>query len=408
MSRAQSPDVNIIGDTDSLQSQIPLHRRMEPDFYQLEVERVFKRSWLIIGHVGDVAEPGAYFVINLPTFKSSVIVTRDQTGRIRAYHNICRHRGNRLIHTTENFTCGKAKVFVCGFHGWSFNSDGTLRNVPEEAMYAGLDKKQHGLLEIPVATWGGLIFAYFGGTPRLSLEEWLGEIYPGFDGYFDKMERIGGFQAELACNWNIAIDSFSEGFHVVFLHRQTTPSLIPRRGDETDSMLPQPRIDLFRRHQRTAAAANPERTSPPAEALLYRHGRRLTPDFDTDLEDLPSGVNPTRVQPWLFDDVKLLPNVSFINGAQWCTLLQVWPDGPGHCRIDLNCFATKARHAGDRLAQAYMRSMLYHVTLEDMLTMEPIDQNLRSGALPHIVLSLHEIALQKRYRAIDDMIEEPI
>ena len=229
--RESYPRPTIIGSYDDLPSNVPIGERIGHDYHEKEVEHVFRRSWLLIGHAGDVSEPGKFFVIDIPTFKASVIVTRDKSGKLHAFHNVCRHRGNRLVQTENGETQGKGSRFTCGFHGWTYANDGCLIGVPEEVMFPEFDKSCFGLVPVHVADWGGLIFAYFGDEPHVSLAEWMGELSDGFDNYFGDMVRIGALQAELDCNWNIALDAFSEGYHAAFLHRNTVLNFFPPSTD---------------------------------------------------------------------------------------------------------------------------------------------------------------------------------
>ena len=131
----------------------------------------------------------------------------------------------------------------------------------------------------------------------------------------------------------------------------------------------------------------------------------MAPYAETDFTNIPSGVNPKRVSPWAFDDIKLFPNVAILAQPHWTATLTVWPIDARRTRFLLNIYATPPRHAGDRLNHAYWRTLVYHTTLEDLSTIEAADRALRSGAVNMMPLSLHELPLQKRYQVAADMIE---
>src|SRR5262249_38870975 len=104
---------------------------ISPEFYELEREAIFKRAWLNIGRVEELPKAGSYFTKEIPPAKTSVIVSRDIDGVIRAFHNTCRHRGNKLVWDAapHEETRGIARQFVCKYHGWRYGLDGACRYI---------------------------------------------------------------------------------------------------------------------------------------------------------------------------------------------------------------------------------------------------------------------------------------
>src|SRR5207248_3857985 len=124
--------------------------------YQLEIERIFARCWLFVGHETQIPQPGDY----VTTFmgEEPVIVWRDTRGRVHAFLNTCRHRGNRVC----LYERGNAASFTCSYHGWTYDNEGSLIGVPfhTEAYYGELDRSGLGLSEVPhLEVYGGMIFA---------------------------------------------------------------------------------------------------------------------------------------------------------------------------------------------------------------------------------------------------------
>ena len=116
--------------------------------YQEELEKIFGRAWLMIGHVGLVPNTNDFFHTYMG--EDPVILTRDNNGELHAMLNMCRHRGNRIIRADD----GNAKNFMCTYHGWTYSSDGSLEHVPgEERVYFNeLDKEELGLVHARVDT----------------------------------------------------------------------------------------------------------------------------------------------------------------------------------------------------------------------------------------------------------------
>ena len=122
------------GDQRGLKDRIDVLETLTPGRWAAEREKIFRRAWLPVAHASDFPEPGSYRVIEVPTFRASLLVTKARDGRIQAFHNICRHRGNKLVRSGA----GRRLNFACGFHGWVWGADGVLQNVPDEAQFAAL------------------------------------------------------------------------------------------------------------------------------------------------------------------------------------------------------------------------------------------------------------------------------
>lgn len=114
------------------------------EIYQIELEQVFARSWLFLGHESQIPKVGDYFVSGMG--EESVILCRDREGQIHAFLNSCRHRGMKVCRYDE----GNTPVFTCPYHGWSYATDGRLAGVPfyKDAYHGKLDKSKWGLVEV--------------------------------------------------------------------------------------------------------------------------------------------------------------------------------------------------------------------------------------------------------------------
>ena len=123
------------------------------DHFARERDRIFSCHWLFACREDDVPERGSYFVRDLPNIPASIVVTRAADNRIRAFHNVCRHRGNRLVDGQ-----GRARRLVCNYHGWTYSSDGALVGVPDEDQFIDLDRSKCGLRALPTELWQGFVF----------------------------------------------------------------------------------------------------------------------------------------------------------------------------------------------------------------------------------------------------------
>jgi Rieske 2Fe-2S family protein len=128
---------------------------ISPEFYGLEREAIFKRSWLNVGRVEQLPKGGSYFTKEIQIAKTSVIVARDKDGQVRAFHNICRHRGNKLVWSDfpGEETSGTCRQFICKYHAWRYDLDGSLAFVQQESEFFDLDKSAYGLVPVHCEIW---------------------------------------------------------------------------------------------------------------------------------------------------------------------------------------------------------------------------------------------------------------
>jgi Rieske 2Fe-2S family protein len=133
---------------------------VSPAFHELEREAIFRRAWLYAGRAEQLPRSGSYFTRELPGLRTSIIVSRAADGRIRAFHNVCRHRGNRLVWegTPGEDTCGHARQLVCKDHGWRYGLDGACTYVHQEREFFDLDRNELGLAPVHCDTWAGFVF----------------------------------------------------------------------------------------------------------------------------------------------------------------------------------------------------------------------------------------------------------
>ena len=147
---------------------IPFDWYSDPAVLRLERERIFRRTWQYAGRVDQVAEPGAFFTCNLGGIP--IVVVRDKEDGLRAFLNVCRHRGS-LVCEGE----GKRETLQCPYHAWTYDLDGSLRAAPRSDREPGFDKSELGLVPVSVDSWGPFVFVNPDGEAA-PLADTLGEL----------------------------------------------------------------------------------------------------------------------------------------------------------------------------------------------------------------------------------------
>jgi len=181
---------------------------------QLEIEQLFLRNWLFVGHISDIPNSGDYECFAMGNERA--VVVRDQQGQVRAFHNLCRHRASRVV-AEDKGHCGKS--FICPFHGWSYNLDGSLKNIPKVDSFPQLDREEFGLKTIDCEVWQGMIFVRFGGDGS-SVAEQFAEAAEEIGLYrIDEMQPLeAAYQYQFNLDWKAVLDIDNEGYHVPIGH----------------------------------------------------------------------------------------------------------------------------------------------------------------------------------------------
>ncbi len=200
-----------------------------PEFYELEREAIFKRAWLNVARVEEVPRVGSYLTKEIAVVNASIIVVRGKDQQIRAFYNVCRHRGNKLVWNDfpREETKGVCRQFTCKYHAWRYDLEGALTYVQQESEFFDVDKDEYGLRPVHCDVWNGFIFVNFDAEPRQSLRDFLGPMVTGLDDYpFEKLTERYDFVADNNSNWKVFADAFQEYYHVPALHPQQVPSAV--------------------------------------------------------------------------------------------------------------------------------------------------------------------------------------
>ena len=193
-----------------MRTQIPSDRYYDQAFAAREWERMWRRVWMLVGHASDVAADGQWFVHELG--HESVLVVRDGE-RVRAFHNVCPHRGAILCQGERGHAAGGR--FTCPYHDWQFGLDGALKKAPD----AGAIPPEFGhLSELRCEVQAGWVWVSL-AADAVPLQEFLGPVLPRLQVYHaERYRRVGHLTLEIACNWKASADVSNEWYHLRAVH----------------------------------------------------------------------------------------------------------------------------------------------------------------------------------------------
>ncbi|MGI8498173.1 MAG: aromatic ring-hydroxylating oxygenase subunit alpha [Gemmatimonadaceae bacterium] len=191
-------------------STIPSRLYTDPVYLELEKERVFARSWQLVGRTEQVRESGQFFTAEVAG--ESVVVLRDGAA-LRSFHNVCLHRAGPVA-----YGCGRRQTLQCRYHGWTYNLRGELLRAPEMEGVERFSPADMHLLPVQVDAWGPLVFVNLDlKAPPLS--DFLADIPARAESFHaERMSYVMRRDYEVACNWKVYVDNYLEGYHVPVVH----------------------------------------------------------------------------------------------------------------------------------------------------------------------------------------------
>lgn len=226
--------------------------------HEQEIEKIWKRTWQLACHEDEIRGVGDYMVYDIATL--SFLVVRTSEEEIKAFHNVCLHRGRQLCDQAGK----SARVFRCPFHGWSWKTDGSLNQVPCQWDFPTVTGDKYSLPEVQVGRWGGFVF--INPDPQAQpLADYLGDLSEHFTLLpFEKRYKAVHVAKVLRCNWKVAQEAFMEAYHVIATH----PTILDVLGDANS------KYDVFGNYSRAISPMEVESPhikpyTPDPEARLY-------------------------------------------------------------------------------------------------------------------------------------------
>ncbi|MGA0839583.1 MAG: aromatic ring-hydroxylating oxygenase subunit alpha [Pseudomonadales bacterium] len=240
-------------------TRVPVARYTSKEFFDVEVEKIWKRVWQVACHEDDLLDVGDYVPYDIAGL--SFLVVRVSPTEIKAYWNACLHRGRKL--REQPGKC--ATELRCPFHAWTWNLDGSLRQIPCQWDYPGLKAENEHLVEVKVGTWGRFVF--INPDPNCEpLEDFLGDLPSHFELLpYEKRYKEAHVAKVIRCNWKVASEAFMESYHVIATH----PQILLGGVHDVDT-----KYDVFGNYSRAIRCGALESKGLPAWDALPNDGRR--------------------------------------------------------------------------------------------------------------------------------------
>lgn len=342
--------------------EIPGGRYTRQDFFDLEIDGVFRNSWLIAGHEDELPEAGSYKRFE-KLIRSPIVIVRGRDGIIRAFYNTCRHRGAPVVKDAQ----GTCNVLRCQFHSWGYDFEGRLVNVPDEYEFLGLDKQSRGLLPVRCEVLNGVIFINEDPVAP-TLATWMGSVADEWaHTAMDDWTVDYRWSRIMNCNWKCVVDAFQEVYHIKTVHPRTIGVVL-------------------------------DHTSAAVGLLPNGHSRLCVSRSGIDPDATPDIYTSTSVSHTLW------PNIIGPRGAANVKFILVWPLAPGRCEVEVMGLGQRWGD-GPLPSERVAANLAFDAVLEeDMVNLEPIQASLESNAFTGMMLGYQERRIYWAHEMIDQAI----
>ncbi|MEU6644408.1 SRPBCC family protein [Saccharomonospora sp. NPDC046836] len=386
------------------------------EFFDAEREAVFRRSWLKVGRVEQLPRTGAYFTRDLPGL-GSIVVVRQADDSIAALHNVCAHRGNKVVwqeHPAQE-TKGFCREFSCKYHGWRYGLDGKVKHVTNSDQFFDLDMSTLRMPQLHCDVWAGFIFVNFAEDAE-PLRSFLGDRFLELETYpFDKMTQRWGFRTRIKGNWKISIDALLEWYHPPYVHgRFIDPDV--SKAEKLVPPVDSYHYDIFVPHMLTSVPGPP--LLPPREAgragpavrdqkwiyRLFRAGL-FGPDDVPDLGPMPDALNKGRIASWGNDQLWAFPNLSVQLWARnYYITYQYWPEAVDSHLYEVDIYFPPPSNAQERLAQELVVDSTIEFAMQDSNTVEATHSAVATRATRQFQLSDQELLIRNFHKVVGDTV----
>ena len=364
---------------------IPTARHTSQEFYDLEQEHLWTKTWVMAGRVEDIPDPGDYYVFK--ELGVPLLIVRGTDGEIRGYYNTCQHRGAPVVREDR----GSARRLRCQYHSWTYEIDGgTLVALPDERDFVDLDWEQRCLPKVNTETFEGFIFVNR-DLEAQPLLEWLGTAADMFAPFgSESLHEVYRESVIVPCNWKVTAEAFLEVYHFKHIHSHNGVSVLDNRGAA---------MGLYPNgHSRMItpfSAQNCDRSGMDdwADWKPVDNGPFATIDAVPDMVDCTSSA------------VSLFPNAIIPLGKFGFPINLFWPINKDTTRLDWLYYAPKDWDGDEIPPHWEARRKQYNMIMDqDMMNMAPMQESLKSPALTGMPINYQERRIWHLHETIDRLI----
>jgi phenylpropionate dioxygenase-like ring-hydroxylating dioxygenase large terminal subunit len=387
---------------------------ISPEHYEKERDAIFRKTWLNVGRVEQLARVGSYFTRELDAARTSVIVVKAGEGDVRAFHNICRHRGNKLVWNDfpQEETQGFCRQFTCKYHGWRYGLEGDLNFVQQESEFFDLDKADYGLVPVRCEVWEGFIFVNLDPDNTEDVKTYLGELGAGLEGYpFGEMTQVYKYRAEVGANWKLFIDAFAEFYHAPVLHHKQAvadeSSKLQNVGFEALAYKIDGPHSMVSSWGGMAPPADPRMVKPIENKLRSGlFGPWDKPEIGYDFSQLPSALNPAQHRAWGIDSFVFFPNFMLLVWEPgWYLTYHYWPTAYNSHIFEGALYFVPPKNATERVRQELAAVTFKEYALQDGNTLEATQRSIESRVVTQFPLNDQEVLLRHLHTTARDYVK---
>lgn len=351
---------------------IPAEPYYDPAWFDLEGKAVFMRNWLQIGHICELPEPGSFIRREVEFASASLLIVRGADGKIRAFHNVCTHRGTQLVQAES----GKRSTFSCPYHMWTFRNDGALASAPDFHQFH-IDKQDCALRQVAVDVCAGLIFVNFAEQP-MALRDYLGGLAERLEALpVARATTFSEYVYEIDANWKLTYDNFQENYHLRFIHPRSGGA-----GTGPDNPFGYPVRYAFHGPHRTQTIWANRTAPPPPAPVMLAYGKAMQAAAEREIVASQDAK----------DYFAIFPNFFLLGSPIQHFSHVVMPVSASRSRGVIRLYwIGEDSSASERFAREYLMAMARDIHAEDRGVIEAGQRGLNSGALKHIHFQTQEV-----------------